>query len=306
MSTTSVSRGAVDRAGKRIASGNELPGDRDLIADFRDECTTGLLPTCKRIEETLGDLIRALSARPKRTASIVRKCIKLRIKVSEMDDLIGFRIVVGSRLEQDEVCLLLRSIDGYRRTKSYLEVERIDGYRAIHELFDIPPEHGRSQRIRFEVQVRTMAQHLWACTSEALGLHVKEGGGPPEIRLALNELGIMLKLWEQADEEGAEELLNSSVLGDRQYFVLLADPGHQAKELLPMTGLGEAVERIRFYESSERIGQNRDAVLLLSALEHPDQLTHLSYDHRKLVAILDGLTGIQVPRILTSKLLSSM
>lgn len=79
------------------------------------------------------------------------------------------------------------------------------GYRAVHVLVDVD---GR----KVEVQIRTAVQHLWAELSEklsdAFGVAVKYGGGPPAVRSALDHVSLVVSQFE-SDEAALGESLRS-------------------------------------------------------------------------------------------------
>ena len=123
-----------------------------------------------------------VSARLKRLRSIQRKMVRSRIRgikapVNEMDDIIGFRVICSSP-EVAEGFAARVSVLPRARTKNYLHSEHAAGlgYRAVHGIvrFD-QPLHDNTVTVRFEIQIRTWYQHLWACWCESYGEHAKEG-----------------------------------------------------------------------------------------------------------------------------------
>lgn len=304
MSQSSPSSKQVDAAGKRVSKHAEASGDRELIRRFRDSRAGNLIAAFEIVESCLPGEVEVVSARVKRVISIVRKCLKLDIQISRMDDLIGIRVVVPSMNDQASLCERLRAQSGYQRSKDYVGVHRPDGYWSCHELFRIDGQgEAAGGSVRFEVQVRTLAQHLWASTSEALGLQVKDGGGPPEIRESLSSLAASLRDWEKSDVGEAAQLLDRSQSGDPSYSVLLANSDILTHELIRVDDLGEAMDRVAFYEGQEATGRNRDAVLLYSNLDRPDRLTHMSYDPPRLIKMLEAIKSVQVPGVLTQAML---
>ena len=88
-----------------------------------------------------------------------------------MDDVVGLRVVVKNNENVDCVCKALAGRYPKLRVKDYRSDER--RYRSTHILLkhENPGEYTRS----LEVQVRTLAQHLWAVESESFGEKVKGG-----------------------------------------------------------------------------------------------------------------------------------
>ena len=94
-----------------------------------------------------------------------------------MDDVIGIRIICESF---DDAVALGRQIENAvpARTKNYVEEthEAGVGYRAIHGIARFGQPLGDAYvTVRFEIQVRTWYQHLWACWCESYGEQAKEG-----------------------------------------------------------------------------------------------------------------------------------
>ena len=123
-----------------------------------------------------------VSARLKRLGSIYRKLKRnemrnIRGSVSEMDDIIGFRVICSSF---NDAVLLSTSLEKNlgARMKDYLQGLHTTGtgYRSIHAVLRLNQPFGKSTvSSRFEIQVRTWYQHLWACWSESHGERAKEG-----------------------------------------------------------------------------------------------------------------------------------
>jgi ppGpp synthetase/RelA/SpoT-type nucleotidyltranferase len=116
--------------------------------------------------------------------SIVEKLHRESIRLSQVQDIAGCRIVVPTIAEQEKAVELLRT-----KFTDATVVDRREkpshGYRAIHV---IPQIDG----MPVEVQLRTSLQHLWAELSEKLSdlrdPSIKYGGGPQAWQLILQEL----------------------------------------------------------------------------------------------------------------------
>jgi putative GTP pyrophosphokinase len=114
----------------------------------------------------------------KSTRSIVDKLQRESVRLSQMQDLAGWRVVVTDLQAQDQAVAALSlefpgaAIIDRRDRPSH-------GYRAVHVMV-------RALGKVVEIQVRTGLQHLWAQVSEAAALRIdpalKYGGGPPTIR----------------------------------------------------------------------------------------------------------------------------
>ena len=128
---------------------------------------------------TLGQSRLDLSRRAgKSTPSIVAKLQREKtLRLSQMQDIAGCRIIVDYLSEQNEIVRRLTrklpssSVDDRRLRPSF-------GYRAVHVIV----KHGG---LPYEVQVRTDAQDLWAQLVEKLSdsayPSLKYGEGPPDL-----------------------------------------------------------------------------------------------------------------------------
>lgn len=103
------------------------------------------------------------------------------MQLARMQDIGGCRAVVRTTEEADAMA---EDLLGQRKWKvirhyDYIRDPKPDGYRARHLIVE-----KRGQLI--EVQLRTVSQHAWAELIEAadrdLGLQLKGGQGPPELR----------------------------------------------------------------------------------------------------------------------------
>jgi ppGpp synthetase/RelA/SpoT-type nucleotidyltranferase len=120
----------------------------------------------------------------KSTTSIVEKLRRESIRLSQIQDIAGCRLIVVDLAEQDRV------VDGLRRLfagAAILDRRRhpSHGYRAVHVI-------ARVACRPVEIQVRTELQDFWAGYSEKLSDMVdpgiKYGGGPERIQAALARL----------------------------------------------------------------------------------------------------------------------
>lgn len=114
----------------------------------------------------------------KSTLSIVEKLRRESIRLSQMQDIAGCRVVVTNVVQQDRFVATLKtefsgaSVIDRRDKPSY-------GYRAVHVIAEISGKP-------IEIQVRSSLQHLWAELSEkssdVLDPTIKYGGGPDRWR----------------------------------------------------------------------------------------------------------------------------
>lgn len=197
-------RTQVDNLGERLRTGRSSDDDLDLLDAYRESFESAYRQVVNTARQSLGS---APSGRPgKSTTSIIEKLNRETMRLSQMQDIAGCRLVVDDPEAQDLTVNRLQTamaalgrvrIVDRRRRPSY-------GYRAVHLIVTIDGKP-------VEVQVRTLIQHLWAELSEKaadrFGVDVKYGGsvaGRPEIREMLDSLSEALEEVEEAQRQGGE------------------------------------------------------------------------------------------------------
>ena len=120
-----------------------------------------------------------ISARLKRLRSILRKIrCGYSGSISEMDDIIGFRVICESYGAVVSFCERIQQQLPDATIKDYLQKEHPSGigYRAIHVIVKFEqPFLDRKFSVRFEIQVKSWYQHVWACWCESYGEQAKKG-----------------------------------------------------------------------------------------------------------------------------------
>jgi len=177
-----LSKSQIDRLGDRLLRGSDDESDLVLLDQFRESFGEAY----ETVVRTIRDQLKLeLTGRELKTTMSIRNKLRRepRIKLSQMQDVAGCRIVVSNVLQQESVvaslCVLFsdsRIVD--RRLKPS------HGYRAMHV---IPRVSGK----KIEIQVRTSLQHRWALLSEKLSDDVdpnlKYGVGDAELQKYLLE-----------------------------------------------------------------------------------------------------------------------
>ncbi|MCB1554324.1 MAG: hypothetical protein KDJ14_11015 [Xanthomonadales bacterium] len=188
------SKSAVDRTGKALRDGNLSEETLVLLEDYRqsfDSAYRDVVGVCTK------SLRLSVVGRPaKSTPSIVDKLRRQSIRLSQIQDIAGCRIVVPDRPNQESVVFALGVLFRNAEIDSKLEVPT-HGYRAVHVI--VP---GDVERL-VEIQVRTRLQHLWAELSEKLAdlfdPLVKYGRGPEEIQKFLILLSDGIRYFEDTE-----------------------------------------------------------------------------------------------------------
>jgi putative GTP pyrophosphokinase len=199
-----TSKTDVDRLGDRLRAGPASHADLDLLDDYRESFQVAYRKVVNMVRVATGN---EPSGRPgKSTTSIVDKLHRGSMRLSQMQDIAGCRIVVDDTEAQNATARRLR-----RQLKPLGMLKTVDrrrkpshGYRAVHVIVTIDGKP-------VEIQVRTLFQHLWAELSESTadvhGIQIKYGGdapGRPEVRRTLDTLSETLAQLESASPDVEE------------------------------------------------------------------------------------------------------
>lgn len=170
--------------------------DLRLLDRFRRSYAAAYEHTVNAIRQ---DLRLAPTGRPAKSTHAIRdKLHRSSIRLSQMQDIAGCRLIVEDRRQQDAVVVELT-----RLFPASVVIDRRDkpshGYRAIHVVIGIGGA-------TVEVQVRTEPQHAWAEYAEKLADTIdpalKYGGGPDDPRAILRALSKIVQFVEQVELEG--------------------------------------------------------------------------------------------------------
>lgn len=145
--------------------------------------------------------------RAKTTTSIIAKLRREHVRLSQIQDIAGCRIVVADTAEQERALTALLTafpearVHDRRKGPSH-------GYRALHVI-------ARVEDKAVEIQLRTKLQHLWAEISERpsdlLDPGLKYGGGPGAARELLQETSQLIADLENLEQHKATAVLDAAV-----------------------------------------------------------------------------------------------
>ena len=180
-----VSKTQIDRLGDRLKVGSHTESDLRLLDDYRRSFGEAYELVVRTIRQR-GEFPTGRLA--KSTVSIVEKLRREKIRLSQMQDIAGCRVVVMNVLERDQFVSTLKA--------DFPEANVIDrrdnpshGYRAVHIIAEVSGKP-------IEIQVRSSLQHLWAELSEkssdVLDPTIKYGGGTDEWRNHLTGLSVLV------------------------------------------------------------------------------------------------------------------
>lgn len=186
-----LSKSRIDKAGRSLANPGELTIESmELEEDFDEYRISHLEPlslTTLELQNWLHGYGSSyyIAQRVKRKPQIVRKLRRLSVRLTQLQDIGGCRIIVENNENVDQLISFIRDnvtkICGFslRRVTDYREKGRDQtGYRSAHLLLE---RDGRS----LELQIRSRIQHYWAesieRTSVIYGRHLKEQEGDPAV-----------------------------------------------------------------------------------------------------------------------------
>lgn len=144
-----------------------------------------------------------IEARVKEWSSIKEKLVRKSLsldKIEDLDDLVGLRIILLFRRDLVAVEELLRNsllIKSAEDTSLRLSDTQF-GYQSQHYIIEAPanwlsiPSWVDLGGIRVEIQVRTMAQHIWAAASHKLQ-YKREASVPLPLRRSINRASALLE-----------------------------------------------------------------------------------------------------------------
>lgn len=203
-----VSKTQIDKLGDRLRVGHVTDDDLKMLDVYRrsfGSCYEAVVETIRQ------KLHLDPTGRPaKSTTALVDKLRRESIRLTQVQDIAGCRVIVPNIMEQERVVQSLKtsfpgvSIVDRRTDPSY-------GYRAVHV---IVPCEGNS----IEIQVRTDLQHQWAELSEkfsdVIDPAIKYGGGDESALQLLSEMSTLVAEAEVADRRLTNFLARNEIRDD--------------------------------------------------------------------------------------------
>ncbi len=187
-----LSKTRIDRSGRALArdvyrSDDEYLEADDIVNEYRKAHLQPLSQTTAEIQHWLGSYGKPyyLAQRLKRKPQIIRKLHRLSVRLSQLQDIGGLRVIVPTNQDVDE---LLRHVQSkiiqqddvhILKVTDYRDRGRdLTGYRSLHVILN-------RGGMALELQVRSQIQHAWAenieRTSVIYGHHLKEEEGDPGV-----------------------------------------------------------------------------------------------------------------------------
>ena len=121
--------------------------------------------------------------------------------LAELRDLVGLRLILLFRKDVPTACQLIESV--FEITNRSDQAEELSpqefGYQSIHYIVRAPkawlsiPTFSAFGTFQAEIQVRTLAQHMWAAASHVLQ-YKQEESVPPPLRRTINRVSALLEI----------------------------------------------------------------------------------------------------------------
>lgn len=173
---TSISKSQIDRLGNRLRNGGINENDVRLLDEYRRSFNDAYEIVVGSIRQKLG--LEPTGRPAKSTISITEKLQRESIRLSQIQDIAGCRLIVPAIAEQERIVASILEI-----VPNSIVVDRRQkpshGYRAVHVVVSV-------EQRSVEIQVRTALQQVWAELSEKLAdlidPAIKYGGGEEYLR----------------------------------------------------------------------------------------------------------------------------
>lgn len=203
---------------------------RDRAARFCDEFQHQLITL---IDSQSIALAVPLEGRVKSWESIEEKISRKSLSIarlSDLDDLIGIRVIVLFRRDLDSIDKIIRKtfqIDQAEDTSFRLSESQF-GYQSLHYVARFPnswlqiPTLQEFSDLKVEIQIRTAAQHIWAASSHKLQ-YKHEHSVPEPLRRSIYRVSALLE---------TVDLEFDRLLSERESYVLQQAESHNTDELL--------------------------------------------------------------------------
>src|SRR6266508_684201 len=203
--TTNLSKTQIDRLGDRLKRGSLVESDLRSLDDYRRTFGEAYETVVQSIREQLH--LEPTGRPAKSTGSLIEKLHRESIRLTQVQDIAGCRVIVADVAEQERVVASLCTVFP---TASVVDRRAIPshGYRAVHVVAQV-------SGTLVEIQVRSSLQHLWGELSEKLSdvvdPSIKYGGGPAIVRALLSKTSDGIARFEETESQIA--VLETDIIG---------------------------------------------------------------------------------------------
>lgn len=228
------SKSRIDKSGRRLSAPlDELDEEylelEEAFDAYREAHLAPLSSLTAEVQSLLGDLGEKyyIAQRLKRRPQIIRKLTRLSVRLTQLQDIGGLRIIVENNHIADRVSAIIdqylagRTSFSLLKNTDYRLAGRDDsGYRALHKIVT-------SGSLFLEIQIRTRAQHYWAesveRTSVFYGKRLKEGEGHHLVLLYFKNLSYVFSQIELGYDWSQEGLQNLHSLKTKSEEIIRRD-----------------------------------------------------------------------------------
>lgn len=189
-----LSKTQIDRLGERLKFGSATESDLRSLDEYRRSFRDAYETVVSAVRNQLQ--LEVFGRPAKSTGAIIEKLRRESIRLTQIQDIAGCRVILPNSLSQNGVVESMKKlfpgseIRDRRKHPSY-------GYRAMHIT---PAISGKL----VEIQVRTSLQDVWAQLSEkysdVVNPSIKYGGGPEEVRSILDTISQFVGQTEELEE----------------------------------------------------------------------------------------------------------
>lgn len=223
-----------------------------------------------------------MESRVKTWASLAEKLNRKQLSLDSLfalHDLIGVRVILLFRSDLDRVLELIRKtldVVSLEDTSARLGDSEF-GYQSQHFVVRLPkawlllPSLANLNEFCVELQVRTLAQHIWAAASHKLQ-YKQEAGVPRPLRRTINRVSALLE---------TVDLEFERVLEERQMYLQVSQAPQAANEPLNVDSLAAVLSELLPPENKKDDEPYADLLSDLTALKvkTPEQLRQILAKH---------------------------
>lgn len=233
-----LSKTKVDKSGLALAKGKykdevDFIDLEDTFDEYRKAHLQPLSDTTMNIQRLLANYGEPfyIAQRLKRKPQIVRKLNRLSVRLTQLQDIGGCRIIVQKNSDVDKLFLYLKEISAQdndisvSRVTDYREKGRdVTGYRSLHVILD-------KNGYKLELQIRSRIQHYWAesieRTSVIYGHHLKEQEGAPEVISYFKLLSDLFYEIEAGREPSIQQKIDIDAIRERCEDIIIKSDKHK-------------------------------------------------------------------------------
>ncbi|WP_085053930.1 RelA/SpoT domain-containing protein, partial [Candidatus Magnetominusculus xianensis] len=234
----SLSKSKIDRAGGTLAKQDEhseenLREAHNIFDQYRKSHLQPLTDCTIKLQNLISslDVKYYIAQRLKRKPQIIRKLNRFSVRLTQLQDIGGCRIVVNENKDVDKVKDFIKEKiakgDGFfiKRVTDYRENGRDDtGYRALHVLLD---HSGHA----LELQIRSQIQHYWSesieRTSVIYGYRLKEKEGDGQVINYFKNLSTVFHEIESGRNPSPQQKIDIDLLREKTENIIQLSDGNR-------------------------------------------------------------------------------